>query len=637
MLSFMRKNAKSWIIKVLFGIIILVFVFFYGFSGTRNKKESVLASVGTKKITIADYQEEYKNQLQFYRSIYQGQITDEIIRQMGLKQKALENLIDREVLLQEAGRLNIHASLEEIRRTIMESPVFQENGVFSQKNYERALRYYGLSPADYEQSQGKGLIIKKLQDLVKGAARVSEKELWERFLFENEKVTVEYLVASPDQIKEKPQVSEQEIDAYYKKHAEEFRRPEMVKCSYIVFSPKAFEDKVVVQSVDLKALYQMDTDRFVEPKKVKARHILLKLAKTDPPEKEQAVKKRAEELLQKLKNGEDFARLAAQHSEDAGSAEKGGDLGYFKPGDMVKPFEEAAFALKPGELSGLVRTPYGFHIIRVEDVKESRTKPFEDVRGVLEQEVRHEEAKKIAREEASRAFNRLFKSKNIEDYAQKNNLPIKQTDFFAFGKSPEDSEGNNAFSEAAFTTGKGELAPIFSLQQNYVLLKVLDKKDSAIPPVQEVAEAIRSTIEREKKSALAKQQTEEILKQLKAGTTDWAAAAKDNGFEIKTIKDFTRQGAFVPEIGNARVLKEVVFNLSKEKPYPDSAIETDKGVVIVKFKERTVPGQEDFQKQKDRLEKQVVQMKKEELFNQFLDHLKAHTEIKVDRKLLAME
>ncbi len=637
MLSFMRKNAKSWIIKVLFGIIIIVFVFFYGYTGTRNRKESVLASVGNKKITIADYQEEYKNQLQFYRSIYQGQITDDMIRQLGLKQKALENLIDREVLLQEAERLHIHASLEEIRRAIMDSPVFQENGVFSQKNYERALRYYGLSLADYEQSQGKGLIIKKLQDLVKGAARVSEKELWERFLFENEKATVEYLVVSPEHLKEKPPVSEEEIAGYYKKHAEEFRQPEMVKCNYMVFSPKAFEEKVAVQSVDLKALYQMDTDRFVEPKKVKARHILLKLAKTDPPEKEQAVKQRAEELLQKLKNGEDFAKLAAQHSEDSGSAEKGGDLGYFKRGDMVKPFEDAAFALKPGELSGLVRTPYGFHIIRVEEVKEERTKPFEEVRNLLEQEVRQEEAKKIARDEASRAFNRLFKSKDIEDYAQKNNIPLKQTDFFAFGKSPEDLDGNNAFSEAAFSTGKGELAPVFSLQQNYVLLKVVDKKTSAIPPLPEVAETIRSTLEREKKSAEAKRRAEAILQQLQAGKTDWAAAAKDNRLEIKTIKEITRQGAFIPELGNVPAVKEAVFKLSREKPYPAAPIETDRGVVIVKFKDRTVPGQEEFQKQKDRLEKQVVQMKKEELFNQFLDHLKARTEITVDRKLLAME
>ena len=357
MLSFMRKNAKSWIIKLLFGIIIVVFVFFYGYSGTPNKKDTVLASVGDKKITIADYQEEYKNQLQFYRSIYQGQITDEMIRQMGLKQKALENLIDREILLQEAEKKNIQASPEEIRKSIMESPVFQENGAFSQKNYERALRYYGLSMADYEQSQGKGLIIKKLQDLVKSAARVSDKEIRERFLSENEKIKIEYLAFSPDQIKEKPPVSEQEIESYYKKHAEEFRVPELVKCDYIIFSPQAFENKVVVQSVDLKSYYQMDIERFVEPKKVKARHILLKVAKTDPPEKEQAVKKRAEELLQKLKNKEDFAKLAEKNSEDPGSAAKGGDLGYFKQGDMVKPFEEAAFALKPGELSAAGENP----------------------------------------------------------------------------------------------------------------------------------------------------------------------------------------------------------------------------------------------------------------------------------------
>lgn len=637
MLSFMRKNAKSWIVKLLFGIIIIVFVFFYGYSGTRNKKDTVLASVGDKKITIAEYQEEYKNQLQFYRSIYQGKITDEMIRQMGLKQKALENLIDREILLQEAERGNIQASPEEIRKSIMESPVFQENGAFSQKNYERALRYYGLSMADYEQSQGKGLIIKKLQDLVKSAARVSDKEIRERFLSENEKLKIEYLSFSPDQIKEKPQVSEKEIESYYKKHAEEFRVPELVKCNYIIFSPQEFENKVVVQSVDLKAYYQMDTERFVEPKKVKARHILLKVAKTDPPEKEQAVKKRAEELLQKLKNGEDFAKLAEKNSEDPGSAAKGGDLGYFKQGDMVKPFEEAAFALKPGELSALVRTPYGFHIIRVEDVKEAHTKTFEEVKGILEKELRQEEAKKIARDEANRAFNRLFKSKDIEDYAKKNSLALKQTDYFSFGKGPEDNEGKNTFSDAAFSVAKGDLAPIFSLGQSYVLLKVADKKASAIPPVKDVSESIRSIIEREKKTALAKERAEKMLAQLKAGKTDWAAAAKENKLEIKTAKEFIRQGDFIPEFGKAPALKDAAFALSEKKPYPDKVFDTDKGIVIIKFKERQVPGQEEFQKQKERLEKQVVQMKKEDLFNQFLERLKAKVEITVDKKLLAMD
>jgi peptidyl-prolyl cis-trans isomerase D len=472
---------------------------------------------------------------------------------------------------------------------------------------------------------------------VKSAARVSDKEIRERFLSENEKIKIEYLSFSPDQIKENPPVSEQEIESYYKKHAEEFRVPELVKCNYIIFSPQEFENKVVVQSVDLKAYYQMDTERFIEPKKVKARHILLKVAKTDPPEKEQAVKKRAEELLQKLKNKEDFAKLAEKNSEDPGSAAKGGDLGYFKQGDMVKPFEEAAFALKPGQLSELVRTPYGFHIIRVEDVKEAHTKTFEDVKGILEKELRQEEAKKIAREEANRAFNRLFKSKDIADYAKKNSLPLKETDYFSFGKGPEDNEGKNDFSDAAFSVAKGDLAPIFSMGQSYVLLKVADKKASAVPPVKEVSESIRSIIEQEKKTALAKERAEKVLAQLKAGKVDWAAAAKENKLEIKTAKEFTRQGDFIPELGKAPALKEAAFALSDKKAYPDKVLETDKGIVVIKFKERQVPGQEEFQKQKERLEKQVVQMKKEDLFNQFLERLKAKVEITVDKKLLAMD
>ncbi len=290
MLSFMRKNAKSWIVKILFVIIILVFVFFYGYSDMRQGKETALASVGEKKITVGEYQEAYKNMLQFYRNIYQGQLTEEMIRQMGLKQKALENLIEREILLQEAGRMKLAATTEEVRTNIMKTPAFQENGSFSQQNYERTLRYYNLSTADFETNQEKEIIIKKLEDLVKSAARYSDQELRNQFLLENEKATIEYLAFSPEAIKENPAVSPQETENYYKKHAEEFRLPAMVKAQYILFSPENYENKVTVAPAELKEYYQMDTERFSEPKKVKARHILLKTGKADSPEKVEAVK-----------------------------------------------------------------------------------------------------------------------------------------------------------------------------------------------------------------------------------------------------------------------------------------------------------------------------------------------------------
>jgi len=637
MLSFMRKNAKSWIVKILFTIIILVFVFFYGYSDMRQGKETALASVGNKKITIGEYQEAYKNMLQFYRNIYQGQLTEEIIRQMGLKQKALENLIDREVLLQEAARMKLAATAEEVRANIMKTPAFQENNSFSQQSYERTLRYYGISTADFEMNQGKELIIKKLEALVKSATSVSDRELRDQFLLENEKAAIEYLAVNPDTIKETPALSPAEIESYYKKHAEEFRLPAAAKALYIEFSPEKFESMVTVSPAELKEYYQMDAEQFAEPKKVKARHILLKLGKTDSPEKVAAIQKRAEELAQKIKKGEDFAKLAEKTSEDTGSAAKGGDLGYFKKGDMVKPFEDTAFALKPGEVSSPVRSTFGFHIIKVEDVKEAYTKMFDEVKGIIEKELKQEGAKKLAREEAHRAYNRLFKSKDIAGYAKQSGMKLEETDYFTSGSAPEDATEKNAFSDAAFSISAGEIAPIFALGQKYVLLKLQEKKLSLIPPVAEVTAAIKKILEREKKTQLAKAQAEKVLAGLKNGKVEWAAAAKANKAEIKTTKEFARRGEFIPEIGPARELKEATFTVSEKKPYPDKVFDTEKGVLIIRFKTRQVPGEEEFKKQKDRLQKQLAQMKKEDLFNQFLESLKAKMEITVDKKLLAAD
>jgi peptidyl-prolyl cis-trans isomerase D len=635
MLGAMRRNAKSWIIKFLFGIIVIVFVFFYGFSDVRNRKEVIVASVGDSKISVADYREMYRNLMQFYSNIYQGRLSEDLIQQMDLKQQALESLIDREVLLQEAERRNLQVSTDEIQQAIMENPLFQDSGIFRQEIYEKALQYNQMPIADFEENQAKQLLISKIEDTIKSAIKVSEKELWDQFILENTKVKIEYVTFKPENVEETIEIPTKEIETYYEQHPEEFRVPEKAQAKYITFKPEDFEPKVEISTSEVEEYYQMDLERFEEPMKVKARHILFKVEEGVSPEEEQQTKMQAETILERIEKAEDFAEIAKQYSQDPVSAKQGGDLGYFKKGDMVKSFEEVAFSLQIDEVSSLVKTQYGYHIIKVEDIQEAHVKPFEAVKEVLRKELQQENAKELVRKEAQRSFNRLFKSRDIETYAKEKDLPLSETDYFAYGEGLEDKVNDKSFSESAFSLSVGNLAPVFAIDQRYILLKLVDKKETHIAPFEQAEASIRSTLDNQKKLDLSKQQAEEMLSQLQRGESKWEALAKQHNLEIKTSTSFTRRGDTIPGIGSSATMKEEAFVLTEENPYPNTVFQTERGVFVIKFKELETPSREDFAKRKKQISQMLIQRKEEEIFSQFVEYLKAKTDIKVDTSLLA--
>lgn len=632
MLSYMRKNASSWIIKVLFAIIVIVFVFFYGFSDVRKGKESAIASVGDRKINMAEYRSAYKNMLQLYQNIYKNQFTDEMIEKLGLKQKVLEELIDREVLLQEAERLNLQVNPEEVRKAILASQTFHENGVFSQRLYQRVLKYYGISAADYERDMEKELMIKTIENMIKNSVKVSEKEIKDVFNLQREKVIIEYVKFDPEDIKEKLNVSEDETSAYYEEHKEDFRVPAKVKVKYLLFDPQAFESKVSVLESEIKEYYEMDPEQFYETKKVKVRHILLKLGKEASVEKEQEIRAKADNILEQLNKGSSFEKLAEKHSEDTASARKGGDLGFFKKGDMVKPFEEAAFKLKPGETSSPVRTKYGFHIIRVEEVKEERTKPFEEVKESIEKDLRREKAQEFVTKEAKRAFNRLFKKRNVEEYAKKKGFELIETDYFIYGKSPEDLPGKELFSEESFLLSPGEIAPSFAIGNKYFLIKLADRKEAHIPAMKEVTDKIVKEVEKQQRLQMAKDRANKILTQVMESKEKWGGLGKKYDLKIEEI-EFKRQGEYIAGIGNSKELKEAVFALKKTETYVTTVFQTENGIFIVRLKEKQIS--EDFDEEKDGILKTVIQNKQQEMFENYLQTLKSKSEIRVDNNLFS--
>jgi peptidyl-prolyl cis-trans isomerase D len=630
----MRKKAKSWIIIVPVGIIILVFVFFYGFSDVRKKgKETVIASVGNRKISMTEYNNACKNMIQFYRNVYKNELSEDMIKNMGIKQKVLEDLIDRELLLQEAQRLEVRITPDQVKNTIKNTPTFQENGAFSQRLYEKVLSYYGITALDYERDREKELIIKTLEEMIKGPVKVSEKELRDIYSLQNEKVKIEYICFDPRKIEQKPAVSEEDLLAYYEKNKEDFRVPEMVKVKYISFVPKDFEKRVNITKEEIEEYYQTDPEQFFEPHQVKARHILLKLEKDISQEKEEKVRNKAKDILEKLKRGESFEKLAREFSKDTATAEKGGDLGYFKKGQMVKPLEETAFSLKPGETSSPIKTKYGYHIIRVEDIKQARTKPLEEAQEVIENDLKKEKAQELVRKEARRAFNRLFKSRNLAEYAKKNDLKLSETNYFSYGKSLEDMPGKELFSREAFTLSQGELAPAFAIGQKYILLKLEEKKESQVPPLERVKEAIKTEVEKEKKKEIAKQRAEKALSLLMEGKQLWEDLEKKPDLEIKEA-EVTRTGKHISGIGNAEELIAAAFELEKEKKLAASVFQTDPGSVLVRLKEKIVPENSVFEKQKEDIKKTTLQKKQMEVFDRFMQEIKSRSDYWVNRKLL---
>ena len=629
MLSYMREKAGSWIIKVLFGIIVIVFVFFYGFSSLRKPdKDTTIAKVGNHKITMSQYQAAYKNTMEMYRSLYKNQFNEEMMEKLGLKQKVLEDLISREMLLQEAERRGIRVTEDDIKNAIVSMPMFQQDGTFSEAMYKRALNYYGLTATEFEKDKERELMLRALENIVTRSAKVSDQELRDLYKMQQEKVKIGYLCFEPDKIKETYSIPEADVKNYYDLHKEQYREPEKVKAKYIIFDPASFEKTVEVTAKEIGEYYETESDQYFEPKKIKARHILLK---SENKEKDAEVFKQAEGLAAQASKGEDFEKLAKKFSEDKATAEKGGDLGYFKKGDMNKPFEEAAFVMKPGDISKPVKSQFGWHIIKVEDVKEARTKPLDEVKESIEAELRKEKAQQVVEKEAKRAFNRLFKSKNLEEFAQETGMKVQDTGFFVYGKSPADEPGKENFSKEVFALAKGELSPTFAVGQKYYIVRLEDKRESQIAPLDEVKTAITAEIEKVKKLAAAKVNAEKLLMDLVQGKQQWEEAAKKSGLEIKEA-EVQALGDYIQGIGPSKEIREAVFSLDQTKPYGPSPYLADNGIVIIKLQERIAPSDADFAKEKDRMAQTLLQTKQRDLFDQFLQGLKAKADTWVDKK-----
>jgi peptidyl-prolyl cis-trans isomerase D len=626
MLDFMRRHAQSWMIKVALGAVVVVFIF-WGIWNPREARERYLVKIGNRAISIAEAKNYYQNLRESYQARFGENFNEEMAKKIGLKERAVKDLINRVLLLQEALRLGLRVGPEEVQASIEQYPAFQKDGTFDRAIYLRALQRARITAKEFEAGQRQNLLISKVQGVVVSSAKVSDREVLDSYRHTFEKVNLDVLSLNPLDIKEGA-LTPEEVKGYFSEHREIFKIPAKVKVRYLLFNPKDYLKQVQVTSKEVENYYQNNPEKFGQPKRVKVRHILIKSESKDPEALAKA-RKKAESIREEAVKGKDFAQLAKQYSEDPGTKDQGGDLGYITRGQVVPEFEEAAFSLKAGGISNVVQTPYGFHILKVDEIQEARVEPLEKVKDQIQTLLRTRKARELAHDEADQAYAVTSQEKPLDVFAKEKNLRIKETSLFS---ADDKIDLDPKLRDSALSLSKGDTSPVLRLGETFAVLQVVEKHEPHTPELKEVEGQVSEALRREKQKEKALAKAKEFLEKLKKGA-NYKTLASQEGFKIEETGFFDR-GANPPKMGTSEELQRALSTLSTRNPFAENPIFLNGKYFILRLREMKGVDQARFNSRKENYRQALLQEKQEMLLRNWLDDLLEQVKAKGKFKMI---
>ncbi|MEW6441892.1 MAG: SurA N-terminal domain-containing protein [bacterium] len=632
MLSYMRRNAGSWIIKAMLVGIALSFVIGFGILPTiqdsREDQGYVVAQVGERRISRGEWDAASDNLLRYYQQIYSDQLTEDMVKQLRLRETALDSLISRALERQEAERLHLEVSDRELQEKIRSMPYFQRNGTFDREGYLRVLQMNRTTPEAFENQVREEMLLEKLQQIVRGTVKVSELELWNQYLMEREKVNLQFIYFDPKELENKVRMEEGALRQYYEQNGDSFRTPEKVKMAFARFPEQAYREQVEVHTGDLEDYYEDHLDEFSHPEEVHLRHILVRVHSNADEAAVQEKRKFLEGLLARVRKGEDFARLAKTYSEDS-SAIREGDLGYVNRGELAPQIESAAFALKAGEVSGIVTSPFGLHLLKVEDYRAAKEDPLEEVKDKVRDIVVREKAWHLARRKAEEFLWVARESKSLQSgLPAENTVAVQETEFLSLN-DPIPSVGmENAVLQAAFALQKGEISEAVKGKDAYYVLQAVDRKPSEIPPFEQVRDRVEAEYRVARSLDLAKEKAEQDLERIRKGEP-LEKIAEEQGIKIQETGLFSRVQPVIPKIGRSPELAEESFSLTDAQPLPGRTHEVNGKVFLFRLKERVVPSREALLAEKEDVLSALKERKSVEMYREWLSTLRQQQSVKV--------
>ena len=631
-LDWMRRH-RGWL-KWSLAVLIIPFAFFFvpnnNVTTAGIAPDTVIAEVAGQTVTVAEFQRRYNAQLQQYRNAYGGQISEQMLRQLGIDQQILQSLVDEQAMVAEARKQNLTVSDVEVRQRILSLPAFMENGTFiGETRYRQLLSMQNppLTTREFEEQLRQAILAEKLRTSVTGWMSVSDADVAQEFRQRNEKVKLEIVPLTADAFRSQVTVQDADLQAKFDANKETYRIGEKRKVKYALLEVEKVRETVQVPDADVEAFYTQNKAQYSTEGRVRASHILLKTEGKD----EAAVKAKAEGLLTQAKApGADFAALAKANSEDEGSAVNGGDLNFFGRGQMVPEFEQAAFAMKAGEVSNLVKTTFGFHIIKVIESQPESSRPVADVKPEIVDQLKWQKAQQQA-EEIAKAMEAAIKTPaDLEKVAKERGVTVAESPLFLRDEPIGELGAAPDVAARAFTMKDGEVTPALRVSRGWVFATPAGRQDSYLPQLAEVTARVRDDVVRDKAAELVKTRAAAIAADLRTAT-DFAAAVKKAGLEIKPTELIARGGA-LPDIGANADVEKAVFALPQGGV--TDAITTSTGAVIARVVERADVTDQQIAEGRDTLREELTNQRRDRFFSAYMAKAKTSLAIAIKQDVL---
>ena len=630
MLDRMRRHKN--ILKWSLAVVVLTFVLLYipdfvstGPAGTGAAPGEIVADVGGRELTVREFQQRYVSQMQAYRNQFGGNINNALLRQLGIDRQILSQMVEEQVALIEAERHGIRVTDDELAQQILSIPGLQENGQFiGEVRYQQLLQSQNppITTSQFEEGLRRSLIVEKLRAALTDWMAVADADLERQYTQRNEKVKLQVVALTADRFRDKVTVTDADVAAHFASHSAEYRRGEQRKIRYLLLDRDQARQKVVVPPTDIQRYYNDNVQQYTTPEQVRASHILLETTGKN----EADVKKRAEEILKQVKSGADFAELAKKVSEDKGSKENGGDLDYFGRGRMVPEFEEVAFKLPPGQISDLVKSQFGYHIIKVVDKRAGSTRPLEEVRVQIQQQLAMQMSDQQVSTRASELEKRINDPGDLDTVAKELGVMVQESGLFqredpvpGLGVAPE-------IAAEAFSMMDKQVSKALSSARGPVFITVTEKKDPYVPKLDEVKDRAKEDLIRLRAAELSSERASAIAAALRSAP-NFAAAAKAQGVEAKDTELIARNSA-LPDIGVSAEVDKAAFALPVNGV--SEPIKTSDGTVIVRVVERDPVTPDEFRKAKETFRAEMLNERRGRFFSAYMTKARSKVDVEIN-------